>query len=80
MDDIILELEILRKENARLKEWLQKHGISYEVAYTPIASAQKSTMLQLSLEEKVALFRSVFRGREDVFAQRCIAEFLTLWQ
>lgn len=27
-------------------------------------------MLQLSLDEKVSLFRSLFRGREDVFARR----------
>lgn len=26
--------------------------------------------VRLSLEEKVALFRSLFRGREDVFARR----------
>ncbi|MBR4871964.1 MAG: helicase, partial [Alistipes sp.] len=33
-------------------------------------SAPQAPTSQLSLEEKVALFRSIFRGREDVFARR----------
>lgn len=32
--------------------------------------AAKASMATLSLDEKVALFRSLFRGREDVFARR----------
>lgn len=63
------ELAQLREENARLKELLRKHGIAYETTPSPIVSAQRP-MPQLSLEEKVALFRSLFRGREDVFARR----------
>ncbi len=63
------ELDQLRTENARLKELLRKHGISYEASTSPIVTTQKP-MPQLSLEEKVALFRSLFRGREDVFARR----------
>jgi hypothetical protein len=27
-------------------------------------------LIKLSLEEKVALFQSIFKGREDVFARR----------
>ncbi|MCM1296585.1 MAG: DEAD/DEAH box helicase family protein [Muribaculaceae bacterium] len=64
------ELARLREENARLKELLQKHGVAYEVASIQNASVQKQTMPTLSLDEKVALFRSLFRGREDVFARR----------
>ncbi|MCM1140385.1 MAG: helicase, partial [Muribaculum sp.] len=64
------ELARLREENARLKELLQKHGIAYEVASIQNASVQKQTMPTLSLDEKVALFRSLFRGRDDVFARR----------
>lgn len=63
------ELVRLREENARLKELLRKHGIAYEASTSPIVPTQK-LMPQLSLEEKVALFRSLFRGREDVFARR----------
>ncbi|MCM1067492.1 MAG: DEAD/DEAH box helicase family protein [Muribaculaceae bacterium] len=68
-DDIQNELTRLREENARLKELLRKHGIAYEATPSPIVPIQKP-MAQLSLEEKVALFRSLFRGREDVFARR----------
>lgn len=63
------ELVRLREENARLKELLRKHGIAYEASTSPIVPTKK-LMPQLSLEEKVALFRSLFRGREDVFARR----------
>jgi len=68
-DDILEELANLRDENARLKALLQKHGVAYDAVLTPIVQKQKP-MPQLSLEEKVALFRSLFRGREDVFARR----------
>lgn len=63
------ELAQLREENARLKELLRNHGIAYEAYTSPIVPTQKP-MPQLSLEEKVALFRSLFRGREDVFARK----------
>lgn len=68
-NDIQTEIVRLREENARLKGLLWKHGIAYEASTTPIDSILKP-MAQLSLEEKVTLFRSLFRGREDVFARR----------
>ena len=68
-NDVINELARLREENARLKELLHRHGISFAAVDTP-TPAQRPAMPQLSLEEKVALFRSLFHGREDVFARR----------
>lgn len=68
VNDIQRELAQLREENARLKGLLRKHGIGYEASTSPIVSVQKP-MPQLSLEEKVTLFRRLFRGREDVFAR-----------
>ena len=59
------ELEKLRIENARLRALLALHGITIDEPVTQ--SPQKPS---LSLEEKVALFRSLFQGREDVFARR----------
>lgn len=59
------ELSRLRAENARLRELLARHGIA--------ADESEPTLPQkpvLSLAEKVALFRSLFQGREDVFARR----------
>lgn len=61
----INELNRLRAENARLRALLTRHGIA---ADEPEPSSHRKPML--SLEEKVALFRSLFRGREDVFARR----------
>ena len=68
------ELRILREENARLKELLTRHGISWEV---PVASEPASGPLEspqtrtpLTAGEKIALFRQLFRGREDVFPKR----------
>lgn len=58
------ELYRLQVENARLRALLAQHGISTDEP-KPVVS---KTIL--SLEEKVELFRSLFRGREDVFARR----------
>ena len=74
-DSLILELEQLRTENARLKEMLQANGIAYEIANT---NADKEKVysdisfpdIHLGKDERVELFRSLFRGREDVFARR----------
>ena len=74
IDDIQRELARLREENIRLKSLLQNHGIAFEVSQDAVEQVQK-LMPQLSLEEKVALFRSLFRGREDVFARR----WYSLW-
>lgn len=64
-DTDINELDRLRAENARLRALLARHGI---VADEPKPSIPQKA--SLSLEEKVNLFRSLFRGREDVFARR----------
>ena len=56
------ELKRLRVENAWLKALLAQHGIAVE--------EPSKQFPRLSLEEKVALFRSLFQGREDVFARR----------
>ena len=52
----------LEEENARLKGEL-----GYDI---PVKKQEPSAMLTLSLQEKVDLFRSLFKGREDVFARR----------
>lgn len=67
--DTYRELERLREENARLKVLLKQHGIAYE-AINSATTPSRMQMPQLTLEEKVALFRGLFRGREDVFARR----------
>lgn len=51
----------LEKENAQLRKRLGEDSLD----------KQKSSAMQtLSLQEKVELFRKLFKGREDVFARR----------
>lgn len=73
------EIDVLRRkcfhleqENARLRSLLEDHGIASEaVAKQPQRPAeQTSDTLKLSTAEKIKLFRSLFRGREDVYALR----------
>ncbi len=61
----INELNRLRAENARLRALLTRHGIA---ADKPESALPRKPAL--SLDEKVALFRGLFQGREDVFARR----------
>jgi superfamily II DNA or RNA helicase len=62
-------LASLRAENARLTALLDAHGIAWRLppqAHTP-AVAEIS---RLTTDEKVALFRTLFRGRTDVYPIR----------
>lgn len=69
------ELDQLRQENARLIELLEAHGIAWSsggparAEPSPI-SVRPSANGPLSPQEKVALFRRLFRGRGDVYALR----------
>ena len=71
--DLNNELNRLREENARLKELLQTAGIPFDLHPQNDIKAKDPEVAptaQLSLEEKVDLFRNTFQGREDVFARR----------
>jgi len=61
------ELARLRAENARLASLLDTHGIAWQLP-TPVAAPANAT--PLSTQEKVALFRRLFRGRTDVYPVR----------
>ena len=69
----LLELE---EENKRLKPLLAKHGIAFDVCAHNVSNAIShcsnltASSSSLSLQEKVDLFQSLFKGREDVFAKR----------
>ncbi|MFU0729950.1 TOTE conflict system archaeo-eukaryotic primase domain-containing protein, partial [Klebsiella pneumoniae] len=60
------ELSALRAENARLISLLDAHGIEWRLKRQ--APVQK--LSTLSTDDKVALFRRLFRGRDDVWALR----------
>ncbi|NJP38632.1 DEAD/DEAH box helicase [Alkalicoccus luteus] len=53
------ELSKLRKENALLKQLLNKHGLLPE-----------PHLQQEAVQERIQAFKRLFRGRQDVYAQR----------
>ena len=61
------ELTRLRGENARLIGLLDDHGIAWH-GPEPVSAPASATLL--STDEKVALFRRLFRGRTDVYPVR----------
>ena len=61
------ELARLRTENVRLVGLLDAHGIAWR-APNPVAALVSAA--PLSTDEKVALFRRLFRGRTDVYPVR----------
>jgi len=82
MDDLLTrynkllrQYEVLRKENEVLRSLLKIHGIEYETRMKedmnkPIYSLVSVPTITLSIDERIRLFQSLFKGREDVFARR----------
>lgn len=82
MDDLLTrynkllsQYEVLHKENEVLKSLLKIHGIEYETRMKedmnkPIYSLVSVPTITLSIDERIRLFQSLFKGREDVFARR----------
>ena len=66
------ELRRLREENARLRELLTQHGIAWEEPAIPEPVLTESAPIptHFTTDDKIALFRRLFRGREDVYPQR----------
>ena len=82
MDDLLTrynkllrQYEVLHKENEVLKSLLKIHGVEYETRMKedmnkPIYSLVSVSTITLSIDERIRLFQSLFKGREDVFARR----------
>jgi superfamily II DNA or RNA helicase len=75
--ELLKRVKQLEEENSALKNELARYrsvaNIQKETKYNNTQPVQQPTpqpRIQLSLEEKVALFRSIFKGRDDVFARR----------
>lgn len=65
---LLQQCKLLQKENEALKTWLHSHGISYGASVVEIVDdeAFSQTILptiSLSLDDKVKLFQSYFKGR-----------------
>ena len=63
-------LSVLQAENARLAALLDAHGIDWRLAEFPAVVEYTAEPSRLTTEEKVALFRRLFRGRSDVYPIR----------
>lgn len=63
-------LEKQRAENARLIALLASHGIEWRLPPKPVLAVAEPETSRLSTDEKVALFRRLFRGRTDVYPIR----------
>ena len=60
---LLERIKKLEEENAELRKRLGEESV--------MPTPQNPTAMQnLSLQEKVGLFKSLFKGREDVFARR----------
>lgn len=82
MDDLLTrynkllrQYEVLHKENEVLRSLLKSHGIEYETRMKedmnkPIYSLVSVPTITLSIDERLRLFQSLFKGRENVFARR----------
>ena len=65
------DLTKLRLENTRLAAMLDAHGIQWRLPAEPVAAdTSEAEASQLSTDQKVALFRRLFRGRTDVYPIR----------
>ena len=70
---LVAQNEILRQENAELRSLLCAHGIEYkprpsnviDSIYSPVSLP----VIKFSLDERVALFMSLFKGRKDVLPE-----------
>ncbi|WP_225783978.1 hypothetical protein [Xenophilus sp. Marseille-Q4582] len=63
------ELASVRAENARLAALLDAHGIAWRLPQEPVPQPVAEPS-RLTTDEKVALFRKLFRGRTDVYPIR----------
>lgn len=68
------KLQRLREENARFKKLLIRYGIAWEESAIPepVPAPTESAPAQthFTTDGKIALFRQLFRGREDVYPRR----------
>lgn len=70
ISEIHADLEHHRALVSSFKEQLRGIQPKADGPIAPLDEGTTSTTTTLSSEEKVRLFRSLFRGREDVFARR----------
>jgi superfamily II DNA or RNA helicase len=76
LQSAVAEVQRQREENVRLRRLLQDHGIQLPVVQSPNGVPVTTSTLPsphtpvLKAEQRIALFRSLFHGRDDVYAVR----------
>ena len=77
LNSALAESRRLREENARLRRLLAEHGIPISATLLDIKAPVPTgeplgdrTTVSGKAEQRIGLFRSLFRGREDVYAVR----------
>jgi hypothetical protein len=64
------KLKLLQAENLRLISLLESHGIDWQAVEPIKTSSETEESPRFSTEEKIAIFRRLFRGRMDVYPVR----------
>lgn len=59
-------VEDVKAESARLIALLHAHGIDWRPPAESLLAASRTELSRRSADEKIALFRRLFRGRTDV--------------
>ena len=76
LQSALAEVQRLREENVRLRRLLQQHSIQLPVVQSPKGIPVTTSALPrahtpvLKAEQRIALFRSLFHGRDDIYAIR----------
>ena len=76
LQSALAEVQRLREENIRLRCLLQEHGIQIPAVQSatgiPVTTSAllSAHILVLKAEQQIALFRSLFHGRDDLYAVR----------
>jgi superfamily II DNA or RNA helicase len=70
LEAALAECSRLREENARLEGRLRSLGECPQPEYEGEAEPVRTVTQEASTEAKIALFRKIFRGREDLYALR----------
>ena len=76
LQSVLAEMQRLREENVRLRCLLQQHSIQIPAAQSTTGIPVTTNALPsapipgLRAEQRIALFRSLFHGRDDVYAVR----------
>jgi hypothetical protein len=76
LQSALAEMQRLREENVRLRCLLHEHGVQIPAVQSttviPVATnaLPSAHITVLKAEQRIALFRSLFHGRDDVYAVR----------